>query len=420
VVQEKPAKVTLVCLGALAAAVAIALAAPGCRFRQERLLAVMGHNQKAVFDLQSHAGDPIEPDAIRGDLDRIDSGLASLDGDEAFRRRRDQARGVLRELRSAEWTRESRRDLFLRLTASCASCHEHYPVTRTRPYPNSSLPSAQACGTCHAEVFAEWKETLHARAWSDPVYRMSAGRPPKSECRSCHIPEPILFDRFDVSYGYRPYTRSSDLDDGVGCVACHFREDRSVAAGRTARAPCRPVADGRIRSAEFCGSCHNPTHDAYFEWKTSAAAKRGTSCVDCHLTPVDRPGGRRGWSHRFPGGDDPEMVRRAVRTSCSVESGEVVITLENLTSHKFPGEVPSRVFHILLRHDSGEETLSFRRPNKSEVGWKDNRLLPDERRTIRWKIPEGTASVAVEFKFQPSPFVLPAGWIEIGKWERRF
>lgn len=406
---------TVLCLGALAAAVAVALAAPGCRSRRERVVQVMGHNQKAVFDLQSHAGDPIEPDAIRKDLDVIDAGLASLDGDEAFRRRRETARSVLRKLRETAWTPENRRDHFLELTTMCASCHEHYPIAKPMPVTHREAP-AESCASCHAEVAKEWRETLHAKAWSDPVYRMSAGGRP--DCKSCHIPEPVLITGFDVGYGWRPVTRSTDFDEGVGCAACHLREE-GVAAARSSSAPCRPVRDPRIRTAEFCGSCHNPTHDAYYEWKESAAAKRGQSCFDCHMPEVRR-GGKTGRSHRCAGGNDPEMVRRAICATSRAEGREVVVTLENLSSHKFPGEVPSRVFHVIFRWEGGEEDLAFRRPNKSEIGWKDNRLRTDEKREIRWKVPDGVRRVEVLFRFQQSPFMLPDGWIDLGRAEHGF
>jgi len=282
-----------------------------------------------------------------------------------------------------------------------AACRETAPAPPAfDPQVVKALPSWDACGRCHVSVYGEWKDTLHAGAWSDPLYRMSAGNPPKLECRSCHSMEPILARPFSVEHEFRPIYRPYNQEDSVGCVACHLRADGTVAARRAwPGAPCRPVADPRISTPEYCGACHNPTHDAYFEWKSSAYARNGVACSDCHSHPVLREGRRVGYSHRFPGGNDRDFVKRAVRIEPRLDGRELVLSIENLAGHKFPGEVPTRTFLIEIQpfDREGRPTptidIGIKRPYKTQVGVPDNRLLPDERRVLRQALPPEAVSV---------------------------
>lgn len=292
--------------------------------------------------------------------------------------------------------------------------------------PITKLPSWEACGKCHQAVYDEWKQTLHAGAWVDRIYRMSAGNPPKMECRACHSMEPILAREISVEYSYRPIFRDYNHDDGVGCAACHLRADGTVAARRTVPdAPCKPVRDDRITTPEYCGACHNPSHDAYFEWKSSAYAKAGVTCSDCHSRPVLRDGKRVGFSHSFPGGNDPDQVRKALRIETKLDGREVVMTLENLTGHKFPGEVPSRIFLVEIKPFDAEGNemstidVGIKRPFKSQVGVPDNRLLPDEKRTLREKVPDEAVAVRVTYFWKPSPLAMPDAWTVMARWEGR-
>src|SRR5438552_1030826 len=91
----------------------------------DRLHALMGANQKLVFDLQSHAGDPLEPEALRRDLatfaQRFETVTmlrpfaAAEENERLHRRARDTAR-LMRELEAKDWTSETRKPNFQRLT----------------------------------------------------------------------------------------------------------------------------------------------------------------------------------------------------------------------------------------------------------------------------------------------------------------
>ncbi|MBI3856138.1 MAG: hypothetical protein HY293_10665 [Planctomycetes bacterium] len=408
------------------------------------LHSLMGNNQKLVFALQSHVGDPPERDVIRQDLEKLAvhfetiQTLSPYDDEDRNRKLRGWSREIarqMRDLKAAEWTPESRKDLFQKLTTTCVKCHGSFPYSRALPpmaFDHASLtrlPSDQSCGKCHVEVLDEWKGTLHATAWQDPIFVASAGRPMKMECKPCHSPQPVLFsDVLAMDYGYRPLLRDFNQADSVNCVACHLRADGTVAARQDhPGAPCRPVRDPRLSSTLLCGTCHNPTHDANTEWERSAARKLGIACNDCHSQAVYRTGAdgkkKTGFSHVFPGGNDPAFVKKAILTECSVQDRKLSLRVENRSAHKFPGEVPTRIFLIRIQfwdRDGtliSEETLPYRRPGKGEIGWKDNRFEPDEVKSISRAVAEKTVKVKVDFLFQNGPFAVFDKAFSIGNWE---
>jgi hypothetical protein len=269
----------------------------------------------------------------------------------------------------------------------------------------------QACGRCHRKIYDEWKGSLHARAWVDPVYLMSSapgGGPPKLECRACHSMEPILAREISTDVSYRPVYRPYNQTEGITCLACHGRADGTVAARNDFDAPCRPRRDDRLGTPEYCGACHNPSHLAYDEWKLS---KSGKTCVDCHATSNGR------FCHRMRMSTDPEFVKSALSWACDVADGELRISLTNKSGHKLPSEVPTRLLRVRIRLDGHEEEIVFRRPMKQHVGEKDNRLLPDETRVLT-RLIDSARKARVEILFQPTLLTPPIEWILVGRWER--
>ena len=406
------------------------------------LHSLMGINQKLVFSLQSHVGDPVERDKVRDELDKLAvhfetiQALRPYDDDEKNRKLHGwsgQIARQMRELRAEEWTPQTRKEQFGRLTATCVKCHGSFPSSRVLPPMEfdhaavTRLPSEQSCGKCHTEVLGEWKGTLHATAWEDPIFVASAGRPMKMECKPCHSPQPVLFTDLAMDWGYRPFLRDFNHADSVNCTSCHLRSDGTVAAKQDhPDAPCKPRRDPRLSSPVLCGTCHNPTHNANYEWEQSAARKAGIACSDCHSQVVYRTGAdgkkKAGFSHVFPGGNDPAFVAKAIKTDCSVQGRELQVRVENRSAHKFPGEVPTRIFMIRMQFWDGdgtlisEEVLSYRRPGKGEVGWKDNRFEPDEVNSIARAIPDKTVKVKTDFLFMSGPFAVFDKAFTIGSW----
>lgn len=397
----------------LAAASCLGPRAPGVRpliaDDHDRLVAFMGGIDSHLLEIQRGAGDPIEPDYLKlhlaGLREKFERSSALAVPHEDFRARARRAARVVREIEAEPWTAENRDDRYATLRALCSGCHADF--TPSPPVPTGKPDSWQACGRCHERAFNEWKGTLHERAWIDPVYRMSAGDPPKLECRGCHSMEPILAREISSDVSYRPVYRPYLKEEGVNCLSCHGLADGSVAAARDMPgAPCRPRRDDRLRSTDFCGACHNPSHLVVDEWRQS---KSGKSCADCHALRDGR------FTHRMLGVHDADFVRKALQWSCEVKDGTLRISLMNRSGHRLPAEVPSRMLRVVITLDGREEQVLFRRPNKGIVGSKDNRLWPDETRVLE-RPAAGARELEVRILYQQSPFVQPKDWIVVGAW----
>jgi hypothetical protein len=217
-----------------------------------------------------------------------------------------------------------------------------------------------ACGSCHPTQYADWKESLHARAFGPGIAGQlaeAARREPAMgrRCGYCHAPlaeqSPEAGVAFDLTL----------RDQGLVCAGCHVRghrrfgpprRDGSVAA---TAGPVAPPHGGVTREpaflrSEFCASCHQfppgglalngkLLENTYEEWRRSPAARRGRQCQDCHMP--DR-------RHRWRGIHDPEMVRGAVAVRLAVRRGRdgvgARLVLESREiGHHFPTYVTPRV-----------------------------------------------------------------------------
>lgn len=172
--------------------------------------------------------------------------------------------------------------------------------------------ASQACGLCHQKQYEQWRDSLHARAFSPGLVGQlhAFDAADQTDCLICHAPRSEQHDDW-FSHGYS----AEEQVHGVDCAACHVR-------GHVRHGP-RPVAStphGAVRGepqfgeARFCSACHQfddtgatlngkPLENTYAEWEASRYASAGVTCQDCHM-----PQG----SHRFLGIHDPDMTRQAL------------------------------------------------------------------------------------------------------------
>lgn len=258
----------------------------------------------------------------------------------------------------------------------------HLAGARAEPKVNPhGYTSAAVCGSCHEDIYATWKRSLHAMSIRDPIFRseymqalVEYGNEARTLCLSCHAPMTMANDDYALS---QEVTRQ-----GVACDFCHtvtgvqpegskirFTLEpglvkRSVL--KNASSPAHDVAYSELHAtAQFCGGCHNYTApggarimSTYQEWLEGPYAREGIQCQDCHMV-VRRgnivrpnlkgaPASAHGAFHVHDLIHDSHQVQsaleiRIVRAERVGTNLEVDVEVENVGSgHMIPTGVPSR------------------------------------------------------------------------------
>ncbi len=136
-------------------------------------------------------------------------------------------------------------------------------------------PQAKRCSDCHAEIFKEWEKSRHAMAWKSERFKIESESYTKTKCLSCHAPH-------QVDPEVKPTLRVEFRDDGVSCIACHFKEQTKAMHGpHKVWSPPHPSRqDLNYAKSFFCAGCHQET---YKEWHLTKVQK---SCQDCHMSSL--------------------------------------------------------------------------------------------------------------------------------------
>jgi hypothetical protein len=145
------------------------------------------------------------------------------------------------------------------------------------------LTAAADCARCHQVEEQTWRASPHARAFVSNGFKERTHDYTVGECISCHAPAAPPLEAATTGPAaerLRPLLRKDARTEGVTCVSCHaFGHDAEP------RATARKLFHGdgaAIRSAPFCGRCHE---DTFREWSTLAEASR-FDCAKCHMPRV--------------------------------------------------------------------------------------------------------------------------------------
>jgi hypothetical protein len=217
--------------------------------------------------------------------------------------------------------------------------------------PNSAYPSPESCGSCHAEIYQNWQQSLHASSATDEAYlavkelfAFERGEPAVRLCAGCHAPVALMTGEVGL------YNReSASSRQGVSCAFCHTVDQShggngaytshpsrvraylgvpwstfhsstpssstsgssSPSSSQSAASPLEPMAkwlvyqkpdahkeDMRspaLATGQVCQSCHQFTingvavQDTWNEWRTSSFARQGTTCQSCHFPSSGDP-----------------------------------------------------------------------------------------------------------------------------------
>ncbi|MCB1041725.1 MAG: hypothetical protein KDC35_02235 [Acidobacteria bacterium] len=206
----------------------------------------------------------------------------------------------------------------------------------TNLFDEKAYPRASDCGNCHPDHYKEWSVSPHAYAVVSPVFNamhkkinaLTSGSN-ADFCIRCHTP-------VGMQMGESPTASIKDrapvAREAVTCIVCHrVTESYGKVSGRQRiqegpleepivgptgdkelqralqsgdyRMTSEPGEPGRLvhqrviqletmSDPGFCGMCHDVNfvngfrlEEAFSEFKTSPAARRGETCVDCHMGP---------------------------------------------------------------------------------------------------------------------------------------
>ena len=282
--------------------------------------------------------------------------------------------------------------------------------------------SAKDCGSCHTEIYEEWKTSIHAHAYKDPFFQAYWKKDDNIwVCLNCHTPlenqqptliEAIPDDRVEkASQIKNPHYDEILQQEGVTCAVCHVRNGIIYGPFDDSVAPHPTEFDPAFRTTKVCYRCHNVVSGplqfynvgpcgTYPEYEgTFFMKEKGLICQSCHMPEVTRRVAdgapiRQGRRHLWRGGHDPEMIKRAVAIQVqanppSPTPGDHVtltVTLINAgAGHKIPTGDPDR--HFTVEFVVRDHEMNVLEKDSYTMGrwilWQpvilemyDNRLLP--------------------------------------------
>lgn len=270
-----------------------------------------------------------------------------------------------------------------------------------------TFTSSQQCKACHEEVFAEWEDSHHRIAYTNPEVQLLSRGFQDRDCLPCHLPRPV----FETGVGVRVLERATRHEEGVDCFTCHFNPHKNAMIGAgplsaaASDAPCQPVAHPSVTEMTMCAPCHNQ-HKVHDDWAQTrfavADSPQYQDCNDCHMPVVQRADGSMGRDHRFLGAHDTEFLKTAATVTASAgEGSQLLVEVRNDgTGHHFPADERHRAadLHLVVEDASGVRVDvrldRYRNPYRQEFELKNPLREPGATRDYELEIPGiGTAKV---------------------------
>lgn len=271
----------------------------------------------------------------------------------------------------------------------------------TRSYDEYEKP--EVCAACHVDIYQQWTQSMMAQSYThhwDEIEYFQLAVPHaekdakvagvKAGCNGCHAP--LSFLAGDVPPP--PPGSGSRADEGVSCDLCHsitgFEGDTPYnfnwisEPGRVKQGP-KPglvsphhetVENPFLRSADFCGTCHNEmspygvwVKSTHLEWKEGPYAEQGVMCQDCHMPKAWGRNAKMSEEgliaqHLFHGAHDEGKLRGAIEMRMHPYEREVEIDgtalikvqlFNGKCGHKVPsGSVEDRILWLHVTAEDSE------------------------------------------------------------------
>jgi len=221
------------------------------------------------------------------------------------------------------------------------------------------------CADCHPEIWGEWEESGHAKAWTSELYQKARVRYDfPTACDPCHAPKPLHI----TGMGKAPELRDEYRDSGVDCLACHLGPEGKMHGPGSDPSPFHAVQRDLAlytRRVTVCESCHGQqsvaAHDLVTEYRGSQSARQAETCQRCHMPETNRKPSRfsrrtkRGGSHAFYGSRSQAWLEAALRLDYERTDSGITVYVMNSAAHSVPG-APLRAMQlgILITAADGE------------------------------------------------------------------
>jgi hypothetical protein len=200
--------------------------------------------------------------------------------------------------------------------------------------------SPSTCAGCHPEQVSAWSGSRHAAAFHNEAFQVSWSRTESAWCEDCHA--------------------DTSREDGIACRSCHGDGARLKGDHPSLRARlAHPIRhDPALTSERTCERCHQfslpqpgtltsgvhplpiaetPSQDTVGEWRASAAASRGRTCITCHDP------------HEAPGAHDHDFVRSALEVEAHYDGVRVTATVRARdAAHAVPTGDPFRRIELMI------------------------------------------------------------------------
>jgi hypothetical protein len=253
----------------------------------------------------------------------------------------------------------------------------------TQKYDSYSQPAL--CASCHTDIARQHEQAMMSQAythhWDEIEYfelaLPHAAKDPKvagikAGCNGCHAPLALLAGDIPP----KPPAENTRANESVSCDLCHtvqgfegdtpFNFNWISTPGKVKYGPrdgrVSPAHETRksdfIKSADFCGTCHNEKSPygtwvkaTHLEWREGPQGKAGIVCQDCHMPPAAGTSAKMGEplndmrQHLFHGAHDPGKLSGSVEvrihpTTREAEPGERVqlraVVVNAKAGHKIP------------------------------------------------------------------------------------
>jgi hypothetical protein len=258
-------------------------------------------------------------------------------------------------------------------------------TTDNRVLDVKDFDDAQVCGTCHVEIYKQWRTSMMSQAWDEPVYRAllkmaSEATDGKVDnfCTGCHSPIGLTTGQI-TSQVNRSSIEDSARDNpmpGVDCESCHNISARTGldngayvmsprAHGKSTKygprkdavSPYHDTVYSALHTrSDFCATCHNVTHPfssvaverTYDEWLESPYSLNNETCQDCHMpsfagkAAVMGPERERVASHWFSGANATVLSylgeHEAAQRAREMLATAAEITFQPLPADMLPGQ----------------------------------------------------------------------------------